>query len=173
MARLRIAVIGDDVTVRMNRTGKRLEDIDQKLVALLQQNARKATASLARDLNLSRTAVQARIARLERDGIILGYTAMIAPDAVQRLSALVTLSLTVRPCALVIDPLASWPEINRIYSIAGERDAVLVVSVESPHALSELADRLQSIEGVGSVETTVILSEQASSTSCHDRQSAA
>ncbi|MET3437316.1 Lrp/AsnC family transcriptional regulator [Sphingomonas sp. 1185] len=170
---MQIAVIGDDVTVQMNRTGKRLEDIDQKLVALLQQNARKATASLARELNLSRTAVQARIARLERDGIILGYTAIIAPDAVQRLSALVTLSIIVRPCALVIDPLASWPEIITIYSIAGERDAVLVVSVESPRALSELADRLQSIEGVGSVETTVILSERASSTCRPDRQSAA
>jgi len=51
-----------------------------------------------------------------------------------------------------------------------ERDAVLVVSVESPRALSELTDRLQSIEGVGSVETTVILSERAGSTSGPDRQ---
>lgn len=143
----------------MNRTGKRLDETDQKLVALLRQNARTATASLARALNLSRTAVQARIARLDRDGIIIGYTAMIAPDANHDVSALVTLSITVRPCARVIDKLASWSEIQRIYSIAGERDAVLVVSVETTQALSELADRLQSIEGIGSVESTVILLE--------------
>ena len=143
----------------MNRTGKRLDETDQKLVALLRQNARTATASLARALNLSRTAVQARIARLDRDGIIIGYTAMIAPDANHDVSALVTLSITVRPCARVIDKLASWSEIQRIYSIAGERDAVLVVSVETTQALSELADRLQSIEGIDSVESTVILLE--------------
>lgn len=145
----------------MNRTGRRLDEIDQKLVTLLRQNARKATASLARELNLSRTAVQARIARLERDGIILGYVTLIASDAVAGVSALITLSMTVRPCALVTDQLASWSEIDKIYLTAGDRDAVLVVSVGSPQALSELADRLRTIEGVGSVETTVILAERA------------
>lgn len=147
--------------VRMNRTGKRLDETDQRLVALLRSDARRATASLARELNLSRTAVQARIARLERDGIILGYAATIAPDVVTDVLALVTLSIAVRPCALVIDPLASWTEVERIYAIAGDRDAVLVVSVASPQALSELADRLQAMEGVRAVETTVILSQRA------------
>jgi DNA-binding Lrp family transcriptional regulator len=147
----------------MNRTGKRLDEIDQRLVTLLRRDARRATASLARDLNLSRTAVQARIARLERDGIILGYTTTIASDVVTEVLALVSLSIAVRPCALVTDRLASWSEIERIYSIAGDRDAVLVVSVASPQALSELADRLQTIEGVRTVETTVILSQQAES----------
>ena len=144
----------------MNRTGKRLDETDQRLVALLRRDARRTTASLARALNLSRTAVQARIARLERDGIILGYTTTIASDAVAQVLALVTLSITVRPCRLVCDQLVSWPEVERVYSIAGDRDAVLVVSVASPQALSDLADRLQAIEGVGAVETTVVLSER-------------
>ena len=147
----------------MNRTGKRLDETDQRLVGLLRRNARRTTAALARDLNLSRTAVQARIARLEGDGIIRGYIATIASDIVTGVSALVTLSITVRPCGRVTDHLSSWPEVERIFSIAGDRDAVLVVSVASPQALSELADRLRTVEGVGDVETTVILSEQAGS----------
>ena len=148
----------------MNRTVKRLDEIDQRLIALLRRDARRTTAALARDLNLSRTAVQARIARLERDGIILGYATTVAPDAVAGVLALVTLSITVRPCGLVIDRLSSWPEIERIYSIAGDRDAVLIVSVASPQALSALADRLEAVEGIGAVETTVVLSEHAGST---------
>lgn len=148
----------------MNRVGKRLDELDRTLVALLRQNARKATASLARELNLSRPAVQARIARLERDGIILGYAAMIAPAAVAGVAALVTLTLTVRPCARVTDLLAAWPEVDKVYAIAGDRDAVLVVSVSSPQALSELADRLRTVEGVANVETTVILSERVGTT---------
>ncbi|WP_294236116.1 Lrp/AsnC family transcriptional regulator [uncultured Sphingomonas sp.] len=148
----------------MNRTGKRLDEIDQRLVALLRRDARKPVASLGRDLNLSRTAVQARIARLERDGIILGYTTTLASDVVAGVMALVSLSISVRPCALVTDRLAEWPEVERIYSIAGDRDAVLVVSAASPQALSQLADRLQTIEGIRNVETTVILSQRTGST---------
>lgn len=147
----------------MNRTGKRLDETDHRLVALLRRDARRATASLARELSLSRTAVQARIARLERDAIILGYAATIAPDVANAVTALVTLSIVVRPCALVTDPIASWPEVERIYSVAGERDAVLVISVASNQELSQLADRLQAIEGIGAVETIVVLSERAGS----------
>ncbi|MDR6146546.1 Lrp/AsnC family leucine-responsive transcriptional regulator [Sphingomonas sp. SORGH_AS870] len=145
----------------MNRTGMTLDETDRKLVALLRHDARRTTTSLARALNLSRTAVQARIARLERDGIIQGYSAMIAPDVVAGVQALVTLCLAVRPCRRITDPLLSWPEVERIYAIAGDRDAVLVVSVASPQALSELADRLRAVEGIVSVETTVILSARA------------
>lgn len=149
----------------MNRSGKRLDETDQRLVTLLRRNARQSTAALARQLNLSRTAIQARIARLEEDGIIRGYAASIAHDASGGVAALVTLSITVRPCALVTDHLASWPEVERIYSVAGDRDAVLVVTVASPQQLSELADRLQAVEGVGTVATTVILSERSGSMS--------
>ena len=107
--------------------------------------------------------MQARIARLERDGIILGYTTL-AFDVIAGVLALVSLSIAVRPCALVTDRLAAWPEVERIYSIAGHRDEVLVVAAASPQELSQLADRLQAIEGVTTVETTVILSQQAGST---------
>lgn len=130
-----------------------LDETDRKLVALLRHDARRTATSLARALNLSRTAVQARIARLERDGIIQGYSATIAPDVVAGVQALVTLCLAVRPCWRITDPLLSWPEVERIYAIAGDWDAVLVVS--------DLADRLRAVEGIASVETTVILSARA------------
>ena len=51
----------------------RLDDIDRKLLALLQADARESTAKLARKLNLARTTVVARIARLEKEGVIAGY----------------------------------------------------------------------------------------------------
>lgn len=157
---MRIAISDDVSKVHMNRTGRHLDDIDQRLVGLLRRDARRPTASLARELNLSRTAIQARITRLESDGIILGYVTIIAPDAVAGVNALVTITLTIRPCCLVTDQFASWPEVEKVYSIAGDRDAVLVVSVASPQLLSQLADRIQGVDGVGSVETTVVLSER-------------
>ena len=80
----------------MNRLDERLDETDRKLVAILQAHGRKPTASIARDLNLSRTAVQARIARLERDGIILGYSANLAVHTGGNVAAMVMLRLSVR-----------------------------------------------------------------------------
>lgn len=144
----------------MNRLDQRLDQVDRKLVALLRDDARRPTAAIARELNLSRTAVQARIARLERDGTILGYSARVSADADDGIKALVSLSIGVRPCSIVLDELVAWPELDRIYAIAGDRDAILIVSAASTGALSELADKLQAVIGVRSVETIVILAER-------------
>ena len=65
---------------------------DSKLVALLRANAREPTASLARKLGLARSTVQERIARLEREGTVKGYTVKLAEDAAGHLKAVVMIS---------------------------------------------------------------------------------
>lgn len=145
----------------MNRIDGRLDRIDRRLISILQRDARRPTAAIAREIGLSRTAVQARIARLQNDGIILGFFAKLAPDADDGVAALVTLSFGIRPCDTVLSVVLKWPEVRLAYSIAGDRDAVLVVSVGSLQALSELSDRFRLIPEIRSVETTVIFSEQA------------
>src|SRR5512139_2643302 len=65
---------------------------DNKLIALLRSNAREPTASLARKLGLARSTVQERIARLEREGAIKGYTVKLADDGDGRLKAVVMIS---------------------------------------------------------------------------------
>ena len=57
-----------------------LADKDRQLLSLLSENARMATALLARKLGLSRTTVQAKIERLERDGVIAGYGVRLSED---------------------------------------------------------------------------------------------
>jgi len=58
--------------------GNAMRDTDERLVALLRANAREPTASLARKLGLARSTVQERIARLERQGTIKGYTVRLS-----------------------------------------------------------------------------------------------
>lgn len=134
-----------------------LDATDRKLLLLLQENARRSVATLGREVNLSRTAVQARLARLERDGVVAGYTAIIRAPPVHGVSALVSLRFGIRPCNLVLDRIRSWPEILDGYSTAGPIDAVLVVRVLSASALSSLTDRLSAVYGVEAVETTLIM----------------
>lgn len=146
----------------MNRLDERLDETDRKLVSILQAHGRKPTASIARDLNLSRTAVQARIARLERDGIILGYSANLAFHTGGNVAAMVMLRLSVRPCRVVLDIVLQWPEVLHAYSISGQDDAVLIVSAPTTQSLSRLSDRLLGVDGIQSAETTIILAEHRS-----------
>jgi DNA-binding Lrp family transcriptional regulator len=134
-----------------------LDATDRRLISLLQENARRSVAELGRMLNLSRTAVQARLARLERDGVVVGYTAILRKPAADGVSALLSLRFDVRPCSLVLDQIKSWPEILTGYSTAGPIDAVLVVRVSSTSALSSLTDKLATVPGIEGVETTVIV----------------
>jgi Lrp/AsnC family transcriptional regulator, leucine-responsive regulatory protein len=143
----------------VNRSEDRLDEIDRRLVAILQANGRKPTAAIARELNLSRTAVQARIGRLEKDAVILGYSADLAPHIGGNVGAIVTLKLNIRPCSEVLDLVLRWPEVRCVYSIAGEYDAVLIVSAATTQSLSQLSDRLLAVDGISSAETTMILAE--------------
>lgn len=142
------------------RNDGELDAIDRKLLALLQADARASFTALARDAGLSRTAIQERMARLERDGVILGYTVRLAerPKA-PTTRAMLSLRIRTRPCATVLDRFSAWPEIVASYSLAGPVDAMLIVEVDGPLALSQLVDRLSAVPGVGEIETAPILAE--------------
>lgn len=136
-----------------------LDAADRRLIALLTANARRSTTALAREVGMSRTAVQGRLARLERDRVILGYAALLGPAApAPAVRALVSVGIARRPCAPVLERFRSWPEVAACWSLTGPTDAVLMVETESLEALSRLTDRLASVPGVGRVEAAMVLS---------------
>jgi DNA-binding Lrp family transcriptional regulator len=132
--------------------------IDERLLSLLRHNARMTLTALAQELALSRTAVQARMARLERDRVITGYQAIVREtEEDDGLSAVLSITFSQRPCAPVVEKFRHWPEITHYYSVTGPLDAYLVVTVASTQALSGLVDRLSAVAGVGSVRSAVVL----------------
>ena len=58
-----------------------MDDLDHRLIALLRRNARTPVADLAKALGVARGTVTNRMARLEREGVITGYTLRLRPDA--------------------------------------------------------------------------------------------
>jgi DNA-binding Lrp family transcriptional regulator len=140
------------------RIDGRRDAIDDKLVALLRQNARLSLTALSKAAGLSRTAVQARIARLERTGVIVGYQALLgAAVARTGVGAVLLITFSQRPCAPVVAKFRHWPEIEAYYSVTGPVDAFVVVKVASTQALSALINNLSAIAGVESVQSAVIL----------------
>lgn len=133
--------------------------IDDKLIALLCRNARMTLTALSKAVNLSRTAVQARIARLERDGVIVGYHATLgaAGGSKGAIGAVLAITFSQHPCAPVVAKFRDWPEIAAYYSVTGPIDAYMVVQVDTTQALAELVYKLSAMPGVALVNSAVII----------------
>jgi DNA-binding Lrp family transcriptional regulator len=138
-----------------------MRDADAKLIDLLRADAREPTASLARKLGLARSTVQERIARLERDGVIKGYTVRLADDAeANRLRAVVMISTDPKQADRVSVELKKMPEVRSLAALSGSYDLVAMVETDTPARIDALLDRIGRAPGVARTVSSIILSEK-------------
>jgi len=132
---------------------------DQQLLTVLRENARASTAEIARRLKLSRTTVQSRIERLEREGVIGGYTVRVN-DTAERGHIRAHIMITVLPkqMAAVVDVLRGMPEVRALHSVSGPFDLVAMGVVPTAAEMDELTDRIGAIDGVERTTSSIILS---------------
>lgn len=144
-----------------------IDGIDRQILGNLQSNARISNAEIARRVGLAPSAVLERIRRLERDGIVLGYTARINPVAVGRGTlAFVFVQAESRPFdASVGRQLSEIPEVLEVHEIAGEDCLLAKVRCESNEALGRLLqERIGSLPAVRRTRTTIALATVREST---------
>ncbi len=137
-----------------------LDRTDKRILAALERNARISFAALGRQINLSRTAVQDRVTRLEADGVIRGYRAEIAEEAGGLMHALLFVEIAVRPCEPALQWLASLEGVCEVFSLSGEVDAVARCVIASPEALAGLNDRVRSSDMISSSRSHIILNHR-------------
>lgn len=131
---------------------------DRVIAAALMADGRSTLKRLAETTGLSVSAVQARVRRLETDGVIRGYAARVDPEAIGLpLAALVAIT-PLDPAHEYDTPerLAGLTEIEACHSVAGEDSFVLFVRVSSPSALEALIREIRKRANV-STRTTVVL----------------
>jgi DNA-binding Lrp family transcriptional regulator len=136
-----------------------IDDTDRALLALLRDNARAGVAELARKLKLARTTVQSRLARLERERVIAGYT-VVVPDEAEAALVRAHVLITARPKAGagIEAALRKIPEVRTLLSVSGPFDLIAVLAAESIGALDRLIDRIGEIEGVERTTSAIVLS---------------
>lgn len=138
-----------------------LDDTDRHLLSLLQANARAPAAELARKLKVARTTVVARIARLEREGVIAGYGVRLGQRLEQAaVRAYCGLSVAPKMAAGVIRALERLPELEELSAVSGEYDYMLALRCETNEQLDALLDRIGLIEGIQHTHTSVVLSRK-------------
>ncbi|MDF2232788.1 Lrp/AsnC family transcriptional regulator [Albimonas sp. CAU 1670] len=134
-----------------------IDDTDRALLGLLARNARSPATELARKLNLARTTVQARIEKLERAGVIRGYTVRTetAPGAMIR--AYVLVQVEPRYAGPVAATISRMKEVESLHTTSGRFDLAAQVGAPDTAQLDAALDRIAMIEGVRGIETLVQL----------------
>ena len=103
--------------------------------------------------------VQNRIARLEREGVIAGYTVRLKPQAeARRIRALMTLAVEGNRTQQVLRSLRGLPQVGTLYSTNGRWDIVAELQAETLEAFDHALGAVRQIEGVASTETSILLS---------------
>ena len=136
-----------------------LDATDRALLALLRDDARASTAELARKLKLSRTTVQSRMERLQRQRVIAGYTITV-PDELEAnlVRAHVLITLAPKRSAAIETALRRIPEVRVLHSVSGPFDLIAIVAAASIGELDALIDRIGVLDGVERTTSAIVLS---------------
>ena len=131
---------------------------DRRLLDLLSANAREAVSALARKLNLARSTVQERIARLEQRGVISGYTIRLGREAAERqIGAHVMLSIDPKQSDRIVAELKRMPEIRSLSAVSGAYDLIAIVAAETTKRIDEVLDAIGKIPGIARTTSSIVL----------------
>jgi DNA-binding Lrp family transcriptional regulator len=135
-----------------------MDDTDKQLIAALAANARLPVSTLAADLGLARTTVQARIDRLERGGVIAGYTVRLSDAAIAtRIRATVLLQIDPQKQNSIIGRLKAIHHVEETFTASGRFDLVLQIAAGTTAELDKMLDQIGALDGVKSSESLIRL----------------
>lgn len=136
-----------------------MDALDRRLLALLRANARASIASLAKELGVARGTVQNRLARLERDGTIVGYAVRLKPQVEEHhIRALMTIAVEGNRIDVVIAALRGDPAVGALHSTNGRWDIVAELRADNLASFDQVLGRIRQLDGISSTETSLLLS---------------
>jgi DNA-binding Lrp family transcriptional regulator len=136
-----------------------MDAIDEQLLSALRDNARASTARLARLVGRSRTSVQSRLDRLEREGVIVGYSVRVAPEhELGAVRAHVMIKVGPKEARAVTAALKAIPQVRVLHSVSGDVDLIAVAATASVAEMDEVIDRIGGLDGVERTTSSIILS---------------
>lgn len=151
------------------KISRKLDRIDRQILSELQLDGRISFVNLARKVNLSTSPCLERVRKLEQDGFITGYTALLAPDKLDAgLTIFVELSLTYTSGQVFEefkDAVASWPQIQECHMVSGGFDYLLKIRIEDISSYRELlGEILHKLPGVRDSRSLIVVETVQEST---------
>jgi len=139
---------------------RKLDEINRKILLLLQKDGRMKRQDVAKEVGLSTPAVSERMNKLLERGVIERYTAIVNPKAVKKeVTAFITLGVEKANNNSDLETkIANAPDILECHAITGEASHLLKVRVYNISSLNDLINEIKQWKGVTSVESNVVLS---------------
>ncbi|GGM38960.1 Lrp/AsnC family transcriptional regulator [Microbacterium saperdae] len=135
-----------------------LDQIDRRILAALTEDARVPLVTLAAHVHLSRNAVKQRMDRMERQGVIAGYTVTPGRIGASPVSAIVMVYRSDRMRGGgVIAEISQIPEVRRCDVLSGDFDLLVTLEAESMDRIGEIWELLAAVPGVANTVTAVSL----------------
>ena len=137
----------------------KIDDVDRQLIALLRDDARMSVAALAARVRVARATVQNRLRRLQEQGVIVGYTVRLRPEAEpHRIRAWMCIAVEGNTAPEVIHALRGEPAVGTLHSTNGRWDIMAELRTESLEAFDQALARIRLTPGIASTETSILLS---------------
>ena len=138
-----------------------LDETDNKILALLMDDARMPLTAIAKKVSIARTTAIARIAGLERKGVIAGYGVRLNSELYQpAVRAYVGISIEPRSAAGFVKIMHTMAEVETLCAVSGTIDYMLTLRCQSTAELDRLLDQIGAIEGVRQTSTSIILTKR-------------
>ncbi len=140
-------------------TVRRVDDIDRTIIRLLVENGRRSVLDIAERVQLTPAPVKRRIDRLERLGVIAGYTAVIDQSRLDGgLEAFTELRFTGDTnVESITNSAASLPEVIEVFTVAGDPDALVRIRADNVQHLQQVVDNLRKNVEVIGTKTLIVL----------------
>ena len=138
------------------------DEIDEQILVALRKDSRLPVTNLSRKVGRSRTAVQARLSRLEQDQQILGYT-IKEPSTLETdgIGAIVMITMEIRSKGeAAVHEFATMPEVANCLRVAGDHDFLLLIKPIKKLKLNIVLEQIYKIDGVKRTETVIALSKE-------------
>ncbi len=134
-----------------------LDELDRRILAELRADARLSQVALAARVGLSRSAVQERIRRLEREGVIQGYTLRLAQEQAPGVRAYLLVRDSGPSHERALRSLEGFPEVRVADSVSGDIDLVLQLEAERLEDINRVRDEVAKLPGVASTQTLLVM----------------
>jgi Lrp/AsnC family transcriptional regulator, leucine-responsive regulatory protein len=140
-------------------TQVQLDEIDRRIIDLLHEDARRTIADIAERVSLSAAPVKRRIDRLERTGVIAGYTVLLDHAKIgPSIDAFAELRYAGAADAdAIVAAITEVPEVREVFTTAGDPDALVRIRVEDLAHLKRVVNRLRRSDHVTGTKTLMVL----------------
>ena len=141
------------------KTGQlEIDETDERILRELRKNSRKSLRKLAFSVGISTSAVSERLKRMEKAGIVKGYTASIDFSRLgYEFVAIVQISISGGALLDVQKKISSLPGVVAVYDVTGQYDSVVVLMRKSRSELSALIKKILAIPEVEKTNTSMVL----------------